>query len=78
MMKHTKVPEELSCLKEIKEEAMEELEEAGQNGGEAKCHGGQQASQGPLYLGDTAHLSIDGMGIVLFSAEVMGGIGEAL
>ena len=30
-----------------------------------------RASCGPLQLGDTAHLSIDGMGIVLFSAEVM-------
>ena len=38
---------------------------------EKKSSVGSPASCGPLRLGDTAHLSIDGMGIVLFSAEVM-------
>lgn len=49
----------------------EEPQNAEQPCAEVKCSAGQQASCEPLQLGDTAHLSIDGMGIVLFSAEVM-------
>ena len=70
-LKHTEVLEQLSCCKEIKEEKTEEPKEAEQPCDKTKCSAGRQASCAPLRLGDTAHLSIDGMGIVLFSAEVM-------
>ena len=70
-LQHTEVLEQLSCCKEIKEEKMEEPQEAEPFCMETKCPTGQQASCGALHLGNTAHLSIDGMGIVLFSAEVM-------
>lgn len=70
-LKHKEVLEQLSCLKEIKEEKTEKPGET-----EQACQGIEPsvespASCRPLRLGDTAHLSIDGMGIVLFSAEVM-------
>ena len=63
--------EQLSCLQEIKEEKTEEPKAAGQPWGEGNPSKGSPASEEPLHLGDTAHLSIDGMGIVLFSPEVM-------
>ena len=63
--------EQLSCLQEIKEEKTEEPKAAGQPCGEGNLSKGSPASEEPLHLGDTAHLSIDGMGIVLFSPEVM-------
>ena len=69
-LKHTEVLEQLNCVKEIKEEK-EEAGQAEPSGAKEERPVGQQASCGPLHLGDTAHLSIDGMGIVLFSAEVM-------
>lgn len=70
-LKHTEVLEQLSCLREIKEEKSEEPKAAGKPCGEGDSSGGSPASGEPLHLGDTAHLSIDGMGIVLFSPEVM-------
>ena len=70
-LKYTEVLEQLSCLKEIKEEKAERSGETEQACLEKKSSVGSPASCGPLRLGDTAHLSIDGMGIVLFSAEVM-------
>ena len=65
---HTEELEQLSCLIEIKEE---KAEQSGQSCMEIQPSAEHQTSRGPLQLGDTAHLSIDGMGIVLFSAEVM-------
>ncbi len=68
---HTEALGQLSCLIEIKEEKTEKPGET-----EQACQGidpsvESLASCRPLRLGDTTHLSIDGMGIVLFSAEVM-------
>ena len=71
-LKHREVLEQLSCLQEIKEEKTEEPKAAGQPCGEETLSEGSPASEEPLHLGDTTHLSIDGMGIVLFSPEVMG------
>ena len=70
-LKHTEVLEQLSCLLEIKEEKTEEPKATEQPRGEETLSEGNPASEEPLHLGDTAHLSIDGMGIVLFSPEVM-------
>ena len=64
---HTETLEQLSCLIEIKEEA----EEPDQPCTKIQHPAEHQESCEPLQLGDTAHLSIDGMGIVLFSKEVM-------
>ena len=71
-LKYTEVLEQLSCLQEIKEEKTEEPKAAEQPCGKETLSEGSTASEEPLHLGDTAHLSIDGMGIVLFSPEVMG------
>lgn len=62
---------QLSCLQEIKEEKTEKPKAAEQPCGKETLSEGSTASEEPLHLGDTAHLSIDGMGIVLFSPEVM-------
>lgn len=70
-LKYREVLEQPSCLQEIKEEKTEELKAAEQPCGEGTLSEGSPASEEPLHLGDTAHLSIDGMGIVLFSPEVM-------
>ncbi len=70
-LKHTEVLEQLPCRIEIKEEETEEPKETEQPCAKTKHSAGHQTSCGPLQLGDTAHLSIDGMGIILFSAEVM-------
>ena len=70
-MKHTEVLEHLSCLQNIKEENAEEPKAAEQPDGEGNPSEGSPASERLLHLGDTAHLSIDGMGIVLYSPEVM-------
>ncbi len=70
-LKHTEVLEQLSCLKEIKEEKAKEQGEEEKPHVEIKTFAESPISSGPLHLGDTAYLSIDGMGIVLFSAEVM-------
>lgn len=53
------------------EENTEKTEDIEQVSGETKPSSGNTISNEQLHLGDTAHLSIDGMGIVLFSAEVM-------
>ena len=71
-LKYTEVLEQLSCLQEIKEENTEEPKAAEQPCGVETPSEGGLASEEPLHLGDTAHLSIEGMGIVLFSPEVMG------
>ena len=80
---HTEVLEQLSCIIEIMEEgpsieekhSMEEKvegpEAAERSCGKINLSEGKAESSGLLHLGDTAQLSIDGMGIVLFSAEVM-------
>lgn len=70
-LRHTEVLEQLSCLKEIKEEKTKEQGEGEKPCVDIKTFAESPVSSGPLHLGDTAHLSIDGMGIVLFSAEVM-------
>ena len=70
-LEHTEVLEQLSCLKEIKEEKAKEQREEEKPQVEINIFAESPVSSGPLHLGDTAHLSIDGMGIVLFSAEVM-------
>ncbi len=70
-LKHTEVLEQLSCLKEIKEEKTKEQREGEKPHVDIKTFAESPISSGPLHLGDIAHLSIDGMGIVLFSAEVM-------
>ena len=70
-LRHIEVLEQLSCLKEIKEEKTKEQGEGEKPCVDIKTFTESSVSSGPLHLGDTAHLSIDGMGIVLFSAEVM-------
>lgn len=69
-LEHTEVLEQLSCHKETQKER-KEPKETKQSCKEGRLSPEEIPSPGPLHLGDTAHLSIDGMGIVLFSAKVM-------
>ncbi len=70
-LEHTEVLEQLTCVKEIKEEKTEDTTQAEPSSAREEHSTEQQTPCEPLHLGDTAHLGIDGMGIVLFSAEVM-------
>lgn len=77
-LKHTEVLERLSCIREIKEEKEEKPKAAGQSCGEGTPSEGNPAPCGPLHLGDTAHLSIDGMEMIrqLYGVEELQGYTE--